>query len=97
MDDGGAIYTLGRMPGTRICANVIHDTCGFPGGIYLDEGSADIRVERNVVYRVARALNLNNFAQDRYLTCPFEKNVCDVLPDDQAFPRTIADKAGPRR
>lgn len=97
MDDGGAIYTLGRMPGTCIRANVIHDTCGFPGGIYLDEGSADIRVERNVVYRVARALNLNNFAQDRYLTCPFEKNVCDVLPDDPAFPHAMAAKAGPRR
>jgi len=58
MGDGGAIYTLGRQPGTVIRHNVIHDVHGWgPGGngIYMDEGSAEILVENNLVARVLGA------------------------------------------
>lgn len=54
--DLGGIYTLGVQPGTTIRNNLIHDVwdrvqgCGA-GGIYLDEGSSQILVENNVVFR----------------------------------------------
>jgi len=55
MSDGAGIYTLGLQPGTIIRNNIIHDVHGrMPGGngIYLDEGSAEIVVENNLVARV---------------------------------------------
>lgn len=54
MADLGGIYTLGPQPGTMIRGNVI---CGIADsayggwGIYLDEGSAFITVEDNLVTR----------------------------------------------
>ena len=55
MGDGGAIYTLGRQPGTVIRYNLIHDVHGWGAGgcgIYMDEGSAEILVENNLIARV---------------------------------------------
>ena len=67
--DGGGIYTLSRQPGTILRGNHIHDNGpGFPGGIYLDEGSADIEVTGNLIYAVGRPLNLNDYAQGRNAT-----------------------------
>ena len=54
LNDKGGIYTLGVQPGTIIRANVIHDIQAFnygAWGIYLDEGSSQILVEKNLVYR----------------------------------------------
>ncbi len=65
-NDGGGIYTLSRQPGTILRGNNIHDNGpGQPGGIYLDEGSADIEVTGNLVYAIGRPLNLNDYAQGR--------------------------------
>jgi hypothetical protein len=83
--DGGGIYMLGRQPGTVIRGNRIHDSGGIPGGIYLDEGSADIEVTRNVVSGAktwaigdaeqrATPIFLNNKAQDRDQTCLIHHN-----------------------
>lgn len=54
-DDGGAIYTLGRRPGTIVDRNYIHDlsksayAMGYPvAGLYLDNYSEYIRVQNNV-------------------------------------------------
>lgn len=47
--DGGAIYTLGAQPGTLIDGNVVRGAIGFPGGIYLDEGSRGITIGTNDV------------------------------------------------
>lgn len=46
--DGGAIYTLGRQPGTVIENNNLHDNIKA-ADIYLDEGSAGITVRRNTI------------------------------------------------
>jgi hypothetical protein len=46
--DGGSIYNLSDDPGAEIKENYIFDI-GERIGIYLDEGSRHIRVERNVV------------------------------------------------
>jgi hypothetical protein len=54
MADLGGIYTLGPQPGTMVRGNVISEIAdsAYGGwGIYLDEGSAFITVEDNLVYR----------------------------------------------
>ena len=93
-NDGGGIYTLGNMPGSVIRGNVVHDTVGRPGGIYLDEGSGFIEVTGNVVYNVSRAMNYNNRAQNRTATCHEHDNYFDIKPTDRNFPKAVAEKAG---
>ena len=57
LSDMGGIYMLGTQPGTVLSGNVIHNVAADPGeggyggwGIYLDEGSSRMLVERNLVY-----------------------------------------------
>lgn len=57
LSDMGGIYTLGNQPGTVLSGNVIHNVAADPGeggyggwGIYLDEGSAYMTVEKNLVF-----------------------------------------------
>jgi hypothetical protein len=60
LSDIGGIYNLGVATGTRIRYNVIHDvSCRKYGalGIYLDEGSTDVLVEGNLVYRCEDGLS----------------------------------------
>lgn len=54
LSDLGGIYLLGKQRGTVIAENRIHDIrCGVYGGwgLYLDEGTSEIVVENNVIYR----------------------------------------------
>lgn len=60
LSDGGGIYTLGRMPGTTIRGNVIHDIPKNAGraesnGIFFDQGSSDLLVVDNVIFNIDRA------------------------------------------
>jgi hypothetical protein len=58
LSDMGAIYTLGVQPGTIIRNNLIHDIQSFTyggWGIYPDEGSTDMLIENNIVYRTKSA------------------------------------------
>jgi len=92
--DGGGIYTLSRQPGTVIRKNLIHDNPGAPGGIYLDEGSAEIEVTGNAVYNVRTPMNYNNNAQGRRKTCREHDNTFNVKPGAPSFSEALATEAG---
>jgi hypothetical protein len=57
LSDGGGIYTLGRQPGTVLRGNAIHHVQQNAGrapsnGIFFDQGTMDILVERNIIWAI---------------------------------------------
>ncbi|NLX99711.1 MAG: right-handed parallel beta-helix repeat-containing protein [Rhodopirellula sp.] len=94
LNDGAGVYTLGRQPGTVIRGNHIHDggKSELSGGVYLDEGSADIEIFGNAIYRVSRPLMFNNRNQNRRASCPVGENSIDAPTSPEAA--KIMEKAG---
>jgi len=67
--DFGGIYTVGMQSGSVIRHNVIHDIRGRSGdtgaGFLLDEGTGDLRIEKNLLVRTAAGA----------ITCHYGKNI----------------------
>lgn len=95
-NDGGGVYMLGNQPGTMISGNYIHDSVGWPGGIYLDEGSGFIEITGNVVHGAETPMNYNNRAQNRIETCNEHDNHFGIAPGEAGFPDAVAEAAGRR-
>jgi hypothetical protein len=83
LSDGGGIYTLGWQPGAVFRENLIH---GVPvnlgraesNGMFIDEGSKGLRIERNVIYDIDRSpLRFHRAEQNEV-----RQNTL-VLPDEQ--------------
>lgn len=85
-DDGGGIYTLGKIPGMKVHDNYIHDLTrsrysGNYGicGIYLDNGSCFKQVSNNVIENVEAAFfsgnkpNYKNVFENNYHNGPLAK------------------------
>ncbi len=67
LSDMGGIYTLGLQPGGIIRGNVIHDITkyGYGGwGIYNDEGSSGMLVEKNLTYRTSTSGYFMHYGRD---------------------------------
>ncbi len=71
LEDGGAIYTLGRMDGSEIRDNYAEGSRGE--GIYLDEGAQGMMVTNNVLYKCNRSWIFkgnSNYIFDNYADNP---------------------------
>jgi parallel beta-helix repeat protein len=69
LSDLGCIYTVGVQPGTVVRNNLCHDVSryehGYGGwGIYTDEGSSNILIQDNVVYRTQDGGFHQNYGRD---------------------------------
>jgi len=79
LSDGGGIYMLGLQPGSRILKNDIHDVKINAGraesnGMFLDEGTTDVVIAKNLIYNIAKSplrfhRATTNLVKKNYLFC----------------------------
>ncbi|MFD0962229.1 golvesin C-terminal-like domain-containing protein [Paenibacillus chungangensis] len=99
LNDGGAVYLLGKQPGTTIARNLVHDNHNLYGGIYLDTGSEQLTVTENMTYSVPLGIispYLLHHDSDPNLdpNNAFSNNYFGVRPDEAEYPAEIAAEAG---
>jgi hypothetical protein len=64
------IYLLGPAPGTVVRNNIVHSvqSHGYGGhGIYTDEGSSQVLIEKNVVYDVSGACYNQHYGRENMI------------------------------
>ncbi|MFB9278785.1 S-layer homology domain-containing protein [Cohnella cellulosilytica] len=95
LHDGAAIYTLSMMEGSLIEGNWIHDVPGWPGGIYLDEGTGGFTLRNNLIYDVSKPYHYNDVGMvGRQETNQIQTNYFGIAPDNPSFPTHVAANAG---
>ena len=86
LSDGGGIYTLGNQPGSTLRGNLIHDVPRNLGnaesnGIFMDEGSTGITVQKNLIYGIGGSPVRFHLAGSNLL----RENVLLVVPSSEPF------------
>ena len=79
LSDGGGIYTLGLQPDSFLRENWIHDIPRNAGraesnGMFLDQGTMDFVIEKNVIHGLPRSplrfhMAITNMVRDNVLAC----------------------------
>lgn len=56
--DGGAVYTLGAQPGSKVLNNYVSGVLNSSGGLFPDEGTEDYELAGNVIEIVPKWLHI---------------------------------------
>lgn len=91
LSDMGAIYLLGKQPGTIVRNNIVHDVQGFRyggTGIYTDEGSSYITIENNILYNIHSSAFNEHFGKENALrnniSCKAKETARHSRPEEHA-------------
>jgi hypothetical protein len=100
LTDGGGIYTLGKLNGSEIRGNYIHNIIrhshaagGGSQGIFFDESSQGVIVDRNVINGVKGSIAFNGTKKENMT---WGDNFFNDSSNTEAA-KVISKKAGPRR
>lgn len=75
-------------------AQHFHKFQGFPGGVYMDEGSVGIEVRENIFYNIAVPLFYHNQIIDGYKKVTIGENYINRKPGQPDCPASVAEFAG---